>query len=368
MLVAHSWAARGPETIGAGTRENSMRGTVALAVVAAIWTMGPASAEEPKQTISIASTFPGNMPVLGTAAHRLTDKVLRASGGELALKFHEPGELVPAADTVKAVAKGSVAAAWAGAGWFAGQDSAFNMFSAVPFGPGIGEYLAWMYRGGGLEMSRAMFHPHNVHNIPCIIIPPEASGWFQKEIKTAADLKGLRMRFFGLGAKVMEKHGVITQQLPPGEILKAMKAGTLDATEFSLPAMDQPLGFHTVAKYYYFPGWHQQATFFDLYINKSIWDALPDRYKAIIETSCGDTIRETIADGEALQWKAMKEMQAEGVRLRRWPAEILVSLEKGWKEVGDEESAKNPNFKRVYESYAKFRDNYSIWRHFSYLQ
>ena len=275
---------------------------------------------------------------------------------------------MPAAETVNAVSKGAVAAAWAGAGWFAGKDSAFNMFSSVPFGPGIGEYMAWMYRGGGLEMARAMFHQHGVHNIPCGIIPPEASGWFRKEIRTAADLKGLRMRFFGLGANVMEKHGVVTRQLPPGEILAALKSDALDATEFSLPAMDQPLGFHKVAKFYYFPGWHQQATLFDLYINKAVWDGLPERHRAIIEISCGDAMREMIADGEAAQWKAMKEMQAEGVRLKRWPAEILVSFENAWKEVVAEESARNPSFKRAYDSYAAFRENYAIWRHFSYLQ
>ncbi len=322
----------------------------------------------PQVTLDIASTFPGSMPILGDAAQSLAERIARASGGEIALKFHEPGKLVPGADTVKSVAKGTVPAAWAGAGWFADVDSAFNMFSAVPFGPGIGEYMAWMYHGGGLEMARAMFHRNGVHNLPCIIIPPEASGWFRKEINSVDDLKGLRMRFFGLGAKVMQKFGVVTQQQPPGEILAAMKNGTLDATEFSLPAMDQPLKFHTVAKYYYFPGWHQQATFFDLYINKTIWDGLADRHKALIETACGATMRDTIAAGEAKQWKAMKEMQAEGVQLKRWPPEVLVLLEKAWNDVVAEESEKNPNFKRVHDSYTAFRDNYSIWRHFSYLQ
>jgi TRAP-type mannitol/chloroaromatic compound transport system substrate-binding protein len=327
-----------------------------------------ASANEQPVTLEVASTFPGSMPLLGDAARDLAERISRASGGALELKFHEPGKLVPGADTVKAVAAGRVPAAWAGAGWFADKDSAFNMFSAVPFGPGIGEYMAWMYRGGGLQMARAMFHESGVHNIPCIIIPPEASGWFRKEIKSTADLKGLRMRFFGLGAKVMQKLGVETQQLPPGEILAAMKSGAIDAAEFSLPAMDQPLKFHTVAKYYYFPGWHQQATFFDLYINKPMWDALPARHRALIETACGETMRDTIAAGEAAQWKAMKEMQAEGVQLKRWPPEILVAFENVWNQVVAEESEKNPNFKRVYESYAAFRDNYSIWRHFSYLQ
>jgi len=318
--------------------------------------------------LDVASTFPNAMPVLGDVSRHLPDKVLKASGGELVLTFHEPGKLVPGAETVNAVSSGKVPAAWAGAGWFASKDSAFNMFSSVPFGPGIGEYLAWLYRGGGLEMAREMFHQHGVHNIPCGIIPPEASGWFQKEIRTVDDLKGLRMRFFGLGAKVMEKHGVVTRQLPPGDILAALKNGTLDATEFSLPAMDQRLGFHTVAKYYYFPGWHQQATLFDLYVNKAVWDGLPQAHRAIIEIACGDAMREMIADGEALQWRAMREMQAEGVRLKRWPPEILVSFENAWKEVVTEESAKNPNFKRVYESYARFRENYAIWRHFNFLQ
>lgn len=344
---------------------NSLR--AAVAGLAATLSLATGAAADPV-VLDVASTFPGSMPVLGEVSRSLPEKVARASGGDLILKFHEPGKLVPGADTVNAVSRGDVAAAWAGAGWFADKDSAFNMFSSVPFGPGMGEYLAWLYRGGGLEAAREMFAKYNIYNIPCGLIPPEASGWFRKEIKSLDDLKGLRMRFFGLGARVMQRYGVETRQLPPGEILAALKSGELDATEFSLPAMDQPLGFHTVAKYYYFPGWHQQATLFDLYINKKIWDDLPVRHKALIEIACGDAMRQMIADGEAIQWKAMKEMQAEGVVLKRWPAEILVAFEDGWKELVAEESAKNPNFKRVYDSYAQFRDNYAIWRNFNLLQ
>jgi len=338
---------------------------IGLAVSALV---GASAALAEPIVLNIASTFPNSMPVLGDVSRGLPEKVRRASGGDLVLTFHEPGKLVPGADTVNAVSRGDVAGAWAGAGWFAGKDSAFNMFSSVPFGPGMGEYLAWLYRGGGLDAAREMFAKHNVHNIPCGIIPPEASGWFRKEIKSLDDLKGLKMRFFGLGAKVMQRFGVETRQLPPGEIFEALKSGAIDATEFSLPAMDQLLGFYKVAKYYYFPGWHQQATLFDLYINKSVWDGLPDSHKAIIEIACGDAMREMIADGEAAQWKAMKEMQADGVVLKRWPAEILVAFDDAWKELVLEESAKNPNFKRVHESYAEFRNNYAIWRNFNALQ
>ncbi len=343
---------------------------LAASAAAALALAGSAWAQQQKVRLNMASTFPGSMVLIGEAASKkLPEKIARASGGEIELRFHEPNALVPAAKTVEAVSQGSVDAAWAGAGWFAGVDSAFNMFSTVPFGPGIGEYMAWMYNGGGLAMAREMFARYDVHNIPCAIIPPEASGWFRKEIRSVDDLKGLKMRFFGLGAKVMEKLGVATQQLPPGEIFQALQLGTIDATEFSLPAMDQRLGFHQVAKYYYFPGWHQQATFFDLMIHKKKWDALADRHKAIIELACGDTMREAIAEGEAAQWRAMKEMQEKsGVQIRRWPPEIIAAYEKAWNEVVKEESARNPNFKRVYDSYAKFRSDYSIWRDYGYLK
>jgi TRAP-type mannitol/chloroaromatic compound transport system substrate-binding protein len=328
----------------------------------------PTAAQQSRTRLTFASTFPGNMALIGEGARELSAKIARASGGEIELQFHEPGALVPAAKTLYAVSEGAIDAGWGGAGWFNGVDTAFNMFSAVPFGPGMGEYMAWMYYGGGLDMAREMFARHNLHNIPCAIIPPEASGWFRKEIRTINDLKGLRMRFFGLGAKVMERLGVSTQQLPPGEIYAALQAGTIDATEFSLPKMDQALGFHEVAKYYYFPGWHQQATFFDLYVNRTKWNALPDRHKAIIELACGDMVRQSIAAGEAAQWKAMREMQATGVQIRRWPSEIIAAMESAWNEVAEEEAARNPNFRRIYESYVKFRSDYAIWYEHAYLK
>jgi len=346
-----------------------MRYIPALAAAIFLAAAAGAAADEPRPTrLSFASTFPSAMPLIGAGAPRLAEKIARATGGEVVLEFHEPGKLVPAARTMYAVSEGKVDAGWGGAGWFASLDSAFNMFSTVPFGPGIGEYMAWMYHGGGLEQARAMFAERNLHNIPCAVIPPEASGWFRKEIRSIADLKGLRMRFFGLGAKVMQKFGVETQMQAPGDILAALKSGALDAAEFSLPAMDQKLGFHEIAKYYYFPGWHQQATFFDLYINKKRWEALADRHKAVIELACGDMVRATIAEGEAVQWKAMREMQAQGVQIRRWPPEMIAALESAWNEVAAEEAQRNPNFRRIYASYLAFRGDYAIWNEHAYLR
>jgi TRAP-type mannitol/chloroaromatic compound transport system substrate-binding protein len=340
----------------------------AAALAAALSNFAVAQERPPKVTLDLASTFPGSMPILGDAAHELAERVKRATGGELVFNFYEPGKLVPAAETVNSVAAGKVAAAWAGAGWFERDDRTFDFFSSVPFGPDVAEYLAWLYQGGGLELGREMFHARGVHDIPCGLIPPEASGWFKKEIKTPADLKGVRMRIFGLGALVMQKFGVVTSQEAPGEILAKMKDGSLDAAEFSLPAMDLPLKLYEVAKYYYFPGWHQQSTLFDLDINLAVWNKLDDRYKAVIELACGDLIREMVAKGEAAQGKAIKEIQDKGVNVRRWPAPMLVEFDKAWNEVVAEESAKNPNFKRVYESYAAFRKDYATWKYLSALE
>jgi TRAP-type mannitol/chloroaromatic compound transport system substrate-binding protein len=220
-----------------------------------------------------------------------------------------------------------------------------------------------------LQLSRELYGKQNVYNIPCGIIPPEASGWFRKEIKTVQDMKGLKMRFFGLGAKVMAKLGVATQLLAPGDIFQALQLGTIDATEFSLPSMDQKFGFYQVAKFYYFPGWHQQATMLELYVNKKKWDSLNDQQHAIIEQACGDLTRDVIAEGEATQFRAMREMQDKhAVQIKKWSPEIMAAYEKAWNEVVVEESATNPNFKRVWESYSKFRADYAIWRDLGYLK
>jgi TRAP-type mannitol/chloroaromatic compound transport system substrate-binding protein len=336
----------------------------ALALAAAL----PAQAQQ-KVRLNLASAFPSSLTLIGEAAPKLAKKIERLSGGTLELRVNEPGALVPALQAIQATSQGSVDAAWSNGGFFASTDSAFNMFAAVPFGPGIPEYLAWMHNGGGLQLAREMFGKHGIHNIPCAIIPPEASGWFRKEIKSVQDLKGLKMRFFGLGAKTMAKLGVATQLLAPGDIFQALQLGTIDATEFSLPSMDQKFGFYQVAKFYYFPGWHQQATFLELYVNKKRFDALSDQHKAILEAACGELTRDVIAEGEATQWRAMAEMRDKhAVKIMRWSPEIMAAIEKAWNEVIAEESKANPNFKRVYDSYAKFRADYAVWREHGYLK
>lgn len=330
---------------------------------------GAAAPAAEKVTLKMASIFPASLQLLGDSAVKLTKTVGEMSGGSLELKFFEPGALVPGLEAIPAVSKGSVESAWSSPGFFAGTDSTFSFFSATPFGANPTEFMAWMYYGGGLQIADEMFGEHNIKAIPCQMIPPEASGWFRKEIKTVDDLRGMKMRFFGLGAKVMDKLGVATQLLAPGDIFQALQLGTIDATEFSMPSSDESFGFFQVAKYYYFPGWHQPASFNHLFINLDVWNKLSPQHQRILEVACGDMVRDGLARGDAAQGPAMRRMADEhGVKIMRWSDDILAAYRKAWDEVVAEESAANPKFKNVYDSYAKFQEQYRLWGDNGYLE
>ncbi len=339
-------------------------GTLGFALAAGL----PSSAKAEDVRWKMASTYPGSLTQLGTLGKRIEEQAARVSGGEITIKFYEPNALVPPLEVFDAVSTGAIQAAWSTPGYWAGKVPSLQLFAAVPFGPRAGEYMAWYYFGGGKEMFEEIYHKNNIHSIMCGLIAPEASGWFRKEINSPEDLKGLKMRFFGLGAKVMEKMGVSTQLLAGGDIFPALELGTIDATEFSMPAIDLNLGFYQVAKHYYLPGWHQQSTFFDLMINLDEWNGLSDTHKAQIEIMCGDNVRHGVAEGEAIQFSALKELESKGVTIHEWPPEMLDALHKAWDEVAAEQSAADPDFARVWESLTAFREDYAPWGRMGYLK
>jgi TRAP-type mannitol/chloroaromatic compound transport system substrate-binding protein len=316
----------------------------------------------------MAGSFAATLVQLGTLGKRLEALIDKVSAGNIQIKYFEPGALVPTLEIFDAVSTGAVDVGWSGSGFWAGKVPALQFFTTVPFGPEPGEYLAWLEFGGGRQLFEELYAPHNIHPIHCGMISPEGSGWFREEIATIDDLKGLKMRFFGLGGKVVEKLGVSAQLLAPGDIFPALELGTIDAAEFSMPAIDLDLGFYQIAKHYYFPGWHQPSSLLELIINKDKWDSLSERQQALIEMACGDSIRWGIAEGEAIQFGALQELQAKGVTLHRWSPEILAALEKAWQEVVAEESAKDADFARVWESLSAFRADYQLWRDYGYLQ
>ncbi len=342
----------------------------AVGLVAATLAFGSADvqAQERKVRMQMASSYSASLPLLGESGAALVKQIARISGGTIDIRFNEPNALVPVLQSFDAVSQGSVDMAWTASSFWSGKDTAYNFFSSVPFGPASAEYLAWLTLGGGKELMTEMYHRNGIHALTCAIVPPEGAGWFRKEIKSVDDLKGLKMRFLGLGGKVMEKLGVSTQLIAPGEIYQALQLGTIDAAEFSTPVMDLKLGFHQVAKFYYLPGWHQQATAIDLLVNKKRWDGLSELHKAQIEAACGASVRDTIAIGEATQFGAIKEMQAKGVEIKTWSPEIIAAFRKAWEEVATEEAASNPNFKKAFDSYNKFRADYAVWRENGFLK
>ena len=273
--------------------------------------------------------------------------------------------MVPSREIFDAVASGAIDAAFSSPGLWSGKIPALQLFASVPFGPGPVEYMAWIYFGGGRELFEEIYRKNGLHGVFCGLSAPEAGGWFRKPIHVLEDFKGLNMRILGLGAKVMEKLGVVTNGFSEGNLFMALESGTIDATEFSMPVIDLKMGFHEMSKHYYFPGWHQPSTFFDLMINLQKWDALSSIAKSRIEAVCGDNVRHGLAESEAKQFPALKKFTAKGIAIHRWPAEIMEALDGAWQKVAAEEAAADDDFRRVWNSLTSFRKNYAIWRELS---
>jgi len=342
---------------------------IALATVSAIGLMAaPAMAE--KVRMKVASSYPSSQPLIGSAGVELTKTVTAISGGDIEMRFFEPGALVPAFEVLDAVGNGTADAAWSNPGYHTSKDIAFAMFSAIPFGPGAGEYGAWMFYGGGQElMNEKLYNTFNVHSEICGVSPPETSGWFRQEIKSLDDMKGMKMRFFGLGARVMQKLGVDTQLLPGGEIYPALERGTIDATEYSMPVVDEAAGFYQLAKFNYFPGWHQQSTLQDLLINLDTWNGMTDAQRLTIRTACRATYTNMLTEGEAINGAALTRLRDEkGVNIRNWNAEQLAVYEENWGVVVEELKAESEIFTEAWAALQEFQAGYNVWKENAYLK
>jgi len=342
-------------------------GLIAGAAVMAAAIASPAHAAK-KVRWKMHGAFGSNIAVIGPPGPRIAEAVKRMSGGDFDIKFFEPGALAGGYAYYDPVSQGGFDAAWGTPGANQGKNTAFAFASTWPFGPGVGEFLAWIKHGGGNEIISELYARDNIKYLLCGFIAPETSGWFREEITSLDQLKGLKMRFFGMGAKVMQKFGVSTQQLAGGDIYPALELGTIDATEFSMPAIDRSYGFHQIAKFNYFPGWHQQATTNELLINMDKWNDLPDEYQAMLETACDANITQEFADGEASQFQAMLDNEADGVQNMTWPDEILDQLRGAWEEVLAEEIAANPDVKVLWDSYSEFHEKYKAWGERGYLK
>lgn len=345
--------------------------SIATAAALAVTMASTAVAADKKVLLKVPVYFGTHLEGLGSTPKWLAENVNEASGGSVKIKIYEPGKLIPPKEILQAVHKGQVNAGWTTPGYNTGElGNKGGIFSAIPFGPDAAEFLAWVYYGDGRKLWQEMYDKagYNIHSVPCSIIAPETSGWFSKPIDKVSDLDGLRMRFFGLGALVMEKLGVSTSLLPSKEIFPALEKGAIDATEFSMPAIDKRLGFHKILKYNYFPGWHQPATMFELIINKDTWNKMSKSQQGTIEMGCKAAMLDGLAFGEAIQFPAMIENQEKnGVENRYWKPEILDAFRGKWAEVVAEEKKKDPEFAKIYGNLEAFRADYKVWNEWAFL-
>ena len=322
-----------------------------------------------KRNLRLVSNQILTTPVVGEQVLTLADSINRLGVGSLSVKVYGPDKLVGAMEVLDAVSSGKVEAGFAASGFWMGKIPASPIFSTVPFGPNANEFIAWFYAGNGSKLYQEMYDTHgfNVKVLVAGMIPPESSGWFAQEIKSLDDFKGLKMRFFGLGGDVMKKFGVAVRLLPPGEIFPALEKGVIDATEFSMPSIDERLGLHKIVNYNYFPGWHQQATAFELLINKDVWNSLSGSQQAILEISARANLVIGIAKGESSQGPAIKRNAARGVKQKIWPPEIIEHFRKTWEEVAREKSAEDAFFKKVWDDLQEFRRDFKEWSDLAYI-
>ncbi len=311
--------------------------------------------------------FGTNLPALGDNAVWVSEQIAQASAGQLRLEVFEPGEIVPAFSIVDAVKDGKVPAGYTWLGYDQGKLPASVLFGAVPFGMEPWEFSAWWYEAGGWELAREIYAPLGVHPILCGLVGPETAGWFRSEIQTLDDLAGLKIRFAGLGGKVLQKLGASVTMLPAGEIFPALEKGAIDATEFSLPVVDQRLGFDRVAPINYYPGWHQPFTAAHIAVNRDAWDTLGSAGQALIESVCTAGVTRNFARAEALQGPVLAGFPAKGVRVETLSSEILAELKAVSDAVLAEEAAADADFARVLTSQRAFRAVYARWRKIAYL-
>jgi len=350
-------------------RKKLMRALVLFVSLAMIMPVGQVFAKT--LMLKTQSIYPLSMPVLGDSMVWFADQVKEASGGELIFKVYDPGKLVPGMEILESVSKGRIQAGYASAGFWAGKMAASPLFTSVPFGPEAPEILAWMFQGNGMKLYQEMYDQagYNVKAFPVSMLSPETSGWFSKEIKSIDDLKGLKMRFFGLGGQVMQKLGVSVTVLPTAEIFPALEKGAIDATEYSVPTIDKNLGFYKVAKYNYYPGWHQQATLDELLINKDVWEKeMTPSQQALVKLGVRASLMQSLAIGEGTQAPVLIEnVQKRGVKNMYWSDEMLAAFKTAWDEVVQEQCTKDPFFKKVWDDLSAFRADYAIWSRVGFL-
>jgi TRAP-type mannitol/chloroaromatic compound transport system substrate-binding protein len=304
----------------------------------------------------MVTTWPKNLPGLGLAAENFSVLASKMSGGRLQIKVYGAGQLVPALETFDAVSQGTAEMGHGSAYYWKGKTQTAALFTTVPFGLNAQEMNGWLHYGGGMELWRELYEPFNLVPLAAGNTGVQMAGWFNREIKNLGDLKGLKMRIPGIGGEVISRLGVETVNIPGGELYTAMQTGVIDATEWVGPYNDLALGFHQVAKYYYYPGWQEPGPTLELIINKQAYDSLPEDLRAIIEGAARAINQDMLDEYTARNQAALDVLvDTHNVQLRQLPDDVLVELHRTTDEVLNKMVLEDPRFKKVYESQKAFK-------------
>ena len=313
----------------------------------------------------LTSGFPKPLDTIYGAAEVFSKKVSEMTGGKFQISVHPAGELVPMPTLVDAVQAGTVEMGHTAPYYYFGKDETFALGCAIPFGLNSRQMSAWVYEGNGLKLMREFYRNYNIVSFPGGNTGAQMGGWFRREIKTVSDLKGLKFRIGGFAGRVMERLGAVPQNIPGGEIYQALEKGTVDAAEWVGPYDDQKLGFNKVAPHYYYPGFWEGGPQLDFYVNSKAYEALTAEYKAILESAASHAHVDMQAKYDARNPTALRQLVAGGTKLQRFPKDVMETAFKESMALYAEVSARNPNWRKVYEDYSKFRSEQNLWFRFA---
>jgi TRAP-type mannitol/chloroaromatic compound transport system substrate-binding protein len=308
-----------------------------------------------------ASSFPKSLDTIYGGGEVIAKRVAAITGGKFQIRVFGAGEIVPAFGTVDAVQQGTVECTHTAGYYFVGKNKAFAFDTTVPFGMNQRQQNAWIYWGGGLQLMREFLKEYNMISFPAGNTGTQMGGWFRKEVKTVADLKGVKMRIAGLGGEVMARLGAVPQQIAGGDIYPALERGTIDAAEWVGPYDDEKLGFYKIAPHYYYPGWWEACSMYGLYVNIKEWEKLPKEYQAALEAACYEANTDMMAEYDFKNPQALQRLVKNGVKLHAYSPEIMRAAYKASFELYEEEALKNPAWKKIYEPWKKFRDEEFLW-------
>ncbi len=310
----------------------------------------------------MVTAWPKNFPGLGTGANRLAQLITEMSGGRIKVKVYGAKELVPAFEVFDAVSRGTAELGHAGAYYWKGKGEVFQFFSAVPFGLTAQEVNAWLYHGGGMELWRELYDRFGLIPTAAGNTGVQMAGWFNREIKSVDDLKGLKMRIPGLGGEVLKRAGGTPVNIPGGDLFTALQSGTIDATEWVGPYNDLAFGLYKAAKYYYYPGWHEPGSVIECFINKKAFNALPKDLQQIVLTASKAANLDMLSELTARNQQALDTLiNQHQVKVAALPDDVIKKLKAISQEVVAEIAAKDPLAKKVHDSLTNFRSQVSKW-------